>query len=39
MNYYIEQNGKIVLFDTDKEKIQNTLMFIRKNTKYINVYT
>ena len=28
MNYYIEQNGKIVLFDTDKEKIQNTLMFI-----------
>ena len=28
MNYYIEQNGKIVLFDTDKEKIQNTLMFV-----------
>ena len=28
MNYYIEQNGKIVLFDTDKEKIQNTLMFM-----------
>ena len=28
MNYYIEQNRKIVLFDTDKEKIQNTLMFI-----------
>ncbi len=28
MNYYVENNGKIVLFDTDKEKIQNTLMFI-----------
>ena len=28
MNYYIEQNGKIVLFDTDKEKIQNTLAFM-----------
>lgn len=28
MNYYVENNGKIVLFDTDKEKIQNTLMFM-----------
>lgn len=28
MNYYVEQNGKILLFDTDKEKIQNTLMFM-----------
>lgn len=28
MNYYVENNGKIVLFDTDKEKIQNTLAFM-----------
>lgn len=26
-NYYIEQNNKIVLFDTNREKIQNTLIF------------
>ena len=30
MNYYVENNGKIVLFDTDKEKIQNTLTFMPK---------
>lgn len=27
MNYYIEQNGKIVLFDTEKERLQRTLEF------------
>lgn len=26
-NYYIEQNNKIVLFDADKEILQNTLIF------------
>ena len=27
-NYYIEQENKIVLFDTDKQKLINTLLFI-----------
>ena len=27
-NYYIEKDNKIVLFDTDKNKIQNTLIFM-----------
>ena len=27
-NYYIEKENKIVLFDTDKNKIQNTLIFM-----------
>ncbi len=27
-NYYIEQNGKIILFDTDKQKIKDTLLFM-----------
>lgn len=25
--YYVEENNKIVLFDEDKEKLQNTLLF------------
>lgn len=28
MNYYIQENGKIVLFDTDNAKLQNTLIFM-----------
>ena len=28
MNYYIQKDNNIVLFDTDKEKIQNTLAFM-----------
>ena len=28
MNYYIEQNKKIVLFDENKERLQNTLTFM-----------
>ena len=27
-NYYVEKNNKIVLFDTDKQKIKNTLLFM-----------
>ena len=27
-NYYIEQNNQIVLFDTDKQKLQNTITFM-----------
>ncbi len=27
-NYYIEKDNKIVLFDTDKQKIKNTLLFM-----------
>lgn len=27
INYYIEKEGKIVLFDTDKQKVENTLSF------------
>ena len=27
-NYYIEKNNKIVLFDTDKQKLKNTLDFM-----------
>lgn len=27
-NYYIEQDSKIVLFDTDKTKLENTLKFM-----------
>ena len=28
MNYYLQQNEKIVLFDTDKERLSNTLVCI-----------
>lgn len=28
MNYYIQQNDKIILFDTNKERLVNTLAFI-----------
>ena len=27
-NYYIEKDNKIILYDTDKQKIQNTLLFM-----------
>ena len=28
MNYYIQENNKIILFDTDINKLQNTLLFM-----------
>ena len=28
MNYYIEKDNKILLFDEDKQKLQNTIAFM-----------